>query len=420
MLRKMRILSLTLALTFSVLTTAEPKPDQLLKQYQTALASLKEDDDTGHQQLALWCRSKRLTKEEGQLWKLLFERKRTRIKEKPSLSAYQGLVSWCLAQGLKPAAEEAKRDQTLFEYAGKKAALAADDTKGMQALALWCQNNQLPLEARDLLQAILVLQPDNAQVIKQLETVRQAAWAEAPTGLLKKQKVSPYTQETAWYHISVPKEYKDAKQALPLVIFLHGGAHNAGTADNIVALAEVIPAFKKTIVLFPNHLKTWWYHPREMTYLLDTIDQVQIRWRLDPKRIVLMGASMGGNGTWGFGSHCPEIFAALAPMSGFWAPFLNFPMQNLATKPIYVLHGTQDQTVPISGARQAFAIMQKAGANIIMREPECAHQLPNDEIAKAAEWVLQYSNKQTFDIKALKTRIAAMAVPESLKRYEGN
>ena len=93
---------------------------------------------------------------------------------------------------------------------------------------------------------------------------------------------------------------------------------------------------------------------------MDTLDDVQARWQVDRKRIYLMGASMGGNGTWGFGCECPELFTALAPMSGFWAEFLEFPMQNLVAKPIYVLHGTKDATVPIAGAKRMNCSRNKA------------------------------------------------------------
>ena len=75
-----------------------------------------------------------------------------------------------------------------------------------------------------------------------------------------------------------------------------------------------------------------------------------------------MGVSMGGNGVWAFGSQCPELFAAMAPMSGFWAEFLGFPMHNLKGKPIYILHGVKDTTVPIDGAHQAYALLKKKKA----------------------------------------------------------
>jgi len=396
------------------------RQEQLRKQYDDALAKLKDDDDAGYQRLALWCQQNRLTKEADQTWSLLLKKKREKLAANPSMPAYQALIAWCATLGLKQPAEDLKHEMLVYDYGQRKAKLKPDDPKDLLALAQWSQQNKLSAEALDCLQGVLKLQPDNAQAKGLMDGVRAACWAEAPTGLLKNQKVPGYTQETAWYHISVPKECRDMKGGAPLIVYLHGGQHNAGTADNIVALAQVIPCFKKNIVLFPNHLKTWWAHPRELAYLLETLDTVMLRWHVDPKRVYLMGGSMGGNGTWAFGCQCPELFAALSPIGGFYADFLEFQMKNIVSKPIYVLHGKSDTVVPIDGARKAYELLKKEGANIEMREADCGHQPPNDEITKAADWILQYSNKQEFDLKALKERISKLPVPGWLKQYEGN
>jgi pimeloyl-ACP methyl ester carboxylesterase len=325
-----------------------------------------------------------------------------------------------MKQGLGQAAEDVKHDMLVFDYKRRKSKIEDDDVKGLQTLAQWCQKNNLTAEATETCQALLALDPDNAQARSQLAMIRGAAWAAAPIGLLKKEKVPGYTQETAWYHISVPKEHKTSASGLPLVIFLHGGQHNVGSADEIVALAQVAPAFKNCIVVFPNHLKTWWAHPRELKYLLETVEQVLGRWHVDRKRIYLMGVSMGGNGVWAFGSQCPELFAALAPMSGFWAEFLEFPLQNLKGKPVYILHGAKDTTVPIDGARKAFELLKKEGDSATICELDCGHQLPTAEMSKAADWLLEHSNRQEFDLKALKARVEKLPVPSWLKQYEGN
>ncbi|MGD0088748.1 MAG: dienelactone hydrolase family protein [Planctomycetota bacterium] len=396
------------------------KQEQLHKQYEDTLKSLKDDDEAGYQRLAQWCQQNKLVKEAEQTWNLLLGKKREKLEKNPSAAGYQALAAWCTTAGLKQGAEDVRHDMLAWDYSQRKAKLKPDDPKELLALAQWCQQSKLNAEALECLQDVLKLQPDNASARSLMNGVRAACWVEAPTGLLKHQKVPSYTQETAWYHISVPKEHRETKTGLPLIVYLHGGQHNAGTADNIVALAQVIPAFKKNIVLFPNHLKTWWAHPRELKYLLDTLDEVTLRWHVDPKRIYLMGGSMGGNGVWAFGCQCPELFAALSPMAGFYADFLEFQLKNIVSKPIYIVHGTKDTTVPIDGARKAFEILKKDGANIEMHEVDCGHQPPNEEITKAADWVLQYTNKQDFDLKALKERIAKLAVPGWLKQYEGN
>jgi len=411
---------LVLAFRASDVLGASAKQDQLRKQYDDALKNLKEDDEAGYQRLALWCQQNKLTKEAEQTWALLVSRKREKLAKSPSIPAYQAAIAWCAAQNQKQAVEDLKREMLVYDYGQRKTKLKPDDPKDLQALAQWCQQNRLNAEALECLQAILRLEPDNAQAKALMDGVRAACWAEAPTGLLKNQKVPGYTQENAWYHVSVPKECRDAKGGAPLIVYLHGGQHNAGTADNVVALAQVLAPFKKSIVVFPNHLRTWWAHPRELTYLLQTLDNVMLRWHVDPKRIYVMGGSMGGNGTWAFASQCPELFAALSPIGGFYADFLGFPMKNLVAKPIYILHGTQDTTVPIDGARKAYGLLKKENATVEMHEVDCGHQPPNEELAKAAEWILQYTNKQEFELKALKERIEKLPVAGWLKQYDGN
>ncbi|MBA4386694.1 MAG: hypothetical protein C0404_01865 [Verrucomicrobia bacterium] len=334
----------------------------------------------------------------------------------PALVLLVGLGAGRGGTGVAPGEKDGKAYQQYKEMAQK---LAPDDAAGNEKLAQWCQQQKLAAEAVGCWQNVVRSQPTNAQARTRLATASAAAWLSAPAGLLKNQKVPGYTNDVAWYHISVPKEY-DGKTAMPLIVYLHGGAHNAGTADNVVALAQVLPPFKKAIVVFPNHLRTWWAHPREMMYLLETTDSVMLRWRVDRKRIYLMGASMGGNGVWAFGSQCPELFAAVSPISGFYADFLQFPLANLSSKPVYVLHGAKDDTVPIGGAREAYGILKKAGATIEMREADCGHQPPNDELTRAGEWLMKCSNKQTFDLTVLKERVSKLPVAGWLKKYDGN
>lgn len=415
-------LLLSLALLPSMPSLAAPsasKEQKLRDQYQTSLQKLKPDDDKGRESLARWCKQNKLTKEADDLWHTILKRKREELAGNPTAAGYQSLAIWCEGAGLVQDADEARRDATRLEYSSRKAALKTGDTAALFALADWCQQRRLAPEALESLQAVLRGAPSNTQARARIEAIRTAAWREAPTGLLKKQPVPGYTNEAAWYHISVPKEYS-ADKGLPLFLYLHGGAHEAGTADNVVALAQVMPPFKKAIVVFPNHLRTWWAHPREMTYLVDTLDTVMSRWRVDPKRIYLMGASMGGNGVWGFGSRCPELFAALSPISGFYAAFLEFPIKDLSAKPVYILHGTRDTTVPIGGAREAFGILKKLNAPVEMRESECEHQPPTDELNRAAEWLSKYTNSQTFDLQTIRDRVGKVPVAGWLRQYGGN
>lgn len=111
---------------------------------------------------------------------------------------------------------------------------------------------------------------------------------------------------------------------------------------------------------------------------LEVLAIAQETFGTDPRRTYLTGHSMGGHGTWQLGAHYPDRFAAIAPSAG-WISFWSYtgafaaesvsPMEALllrAMSPsdtlklsrnylqsgIYILHGDQDDNVPVDQARQ--------------------------------------------------------------------
>lgn len=106
---------------------------------------------------------------------------------------------------------------------------------------------------------------------------------------------------------------------------------------------------------------------------------------VDRHRVYLTGHSMGGHGTWHLGANDPDGFAAIAPSAG-WISFDTYPgprpggarralwqaadgasrtrrlLDNLAQLPIFILHGTADDNVPVEQARQMQKLLTDAGA----------------------------------------------------------
>ena len=54
--------------------------------------------------------------------------------------------------------------------------------------------------------------------------------------------------------------------------------------------------------------------------MIDAIGEMKRDYKIDSDRVYLMGHSMGGYGTWSVAANNPEIFAALAPISGGGQP----------------------------------------------------------------------------------------------------
>ena len=165
----------------------------------------------------------------------------------------------------------------------------------------------------------------------------------------------------------MPEKY-DAAQKWPLVLFLHGSGESGadGVSQTRVGLGPFIATYRHKcpfIAVFPQspNAKTWFLGP-EAKVVFEILDKVQREYNVDPDRIYLTGHSMGGYGTWSVAMSHPDVFAALAPISGG----SNTPagMSKIAHIPQLVVHGDTDPTVPVERSRVMVAEGKKLGAEI--------------------------------------------------------
>jgi len=110
---------------------------------------------------------------------------------------------------------------------------------------------------------------------------------------------------------------------------------------------------------------------------IEVLNRAEELFGTDPRRTYLTGHSMGGHGTWNLGAHLADRFAAIAPSAG-WTDFWSYAggatfddpspgersleraanasrtlllERNFALQGVYVLHGDQDDNVPVGQAR---------------------------------------------------------------------
>ena len=166
------------------------------------------------------------------------------------------------------------------------------------------------------------------------------------------------------YQVFVPAGY-DKSKAFPLVIALHG----MGGDENSYFQAYAQGAFKVEaekhgyLVACPKGRKpASMYIGDAEKDVMDVIAEMRRDYNIDPDRIYLTGHSMGGYGTWSVAMNHPEVFAAIAPVSGG----ANNPaaMSKIAHLPQLVVHGDTDPTVPVERSRVMVAAGKKLGAEI--------------------------------------------------------
>jgi predicted peptidase len=173
------------------------------------------------------------------------------------------------------------------------------------------------------------------------------------------------TKETLRYYLYYPEGYEEHQnEKFALLLFLHGGGEAGGTITELTSNGppKLLEEGKKFpfLVLAPQnpHKKQWW-NTRAVMQLLDTIVANN---RVDRKRIYLTGLSRGGGAAWELAVQYPDRFAAMAVVCGMaplpYASWINKDM------PIWVFHGTEDQSIPFSESENMVARLKSMGYNV--------------------------------------------------------
>ena len=98
---------------------------------------------------------------------------------------------------------------------------------------------------------------------------------------------------------------------------------------------------------------------------------------VDPAHILLMGFSQGAAMSFSLLLSEPPLVAAVAGLAGFLpAPGRQWVAPGrLVGKPVFIAHGTKDETVPVALAREAAETLRTAGAEVSEHEYQVGHKL---------------------------------------------
>ncbi len=181
------------------------------------------------------------------------------------------------------------------------------------------------------------------------------------------------------YRVYIPKNYDGAMK--PLVVMLHGllgdeGYYFSGLFDPAVIKGE---AERRGWILAGVNGRGRFsgYVGPAVDDSFEVVKCVARDYRIDASRIYLTGHSMGGSGTWLIASTKPELFAAIAPVSG-GAPTkgeaLDGLLERMKSLPAMVVHGARDGIAPPQLSRDMVAAAKKAGLKVNYLEvPDADH-----------------------------------------------
>lgn len=193
------------------------------------------------------------------------------------------------------------------------------------------------------------------------------------------------------YHLYVPKSYDPAKGA-PLVVALHGYGVNQEFFFGVVKdLPELCEKYGFICVAPMGYSITGWYgapmsvpgapppgsklpvpqtgndkeqlHERQLSErdVMNVVSLVESEYKINPRRVYLMGHSMGGFGTWFMGAKYSDKWAAIAPMSGINENGLKeLDIAKLAKLPVMVAVGEQE-TSTVTDSKKAVELLKAKG-----------------------------------------------------------
>jgi predicted peptidase len=183
------------------------------------------------------------------------------------------------------------------------------------------------------------------------------------------------------YRLLIPEKTDTAKR-YPLILVMHGMGSIGNDNEKQLFLASMLAAEplvrqKHAFILSPQcpendrwvKVASWnqdphIYEPESTSALksaLAILDHVMKSYPIDPARIYVGGASMGGFATWELLSRRPGFFAAAFPMCGGGCIDQS---ALIARTPIWAFHGTDDRTVLPWNSRTMVEAVRKVGGQV--------------------------------------------------------
>ncbi len=207
------------------------------------------------------------------------------------------------------------------------------------------------------------------------------------------------------YLLSLPQGYaEDPSRRWPLIVFLHGSGERGTEIERVKTnglpqrLDEGfgLPA----VVISPQCPQDASWTDGWIVEGLDAlIDDAMVRYRVDPRRVILTGLSLGGYGTWALGAAHPEKFAALAPVCGGGDPDLAYRLRRI---PIWAFHGADDPVVPVAETRRMVEALARYHGDIrVTIYPDTGHD----------SWIQAYDDPALYDWMLAQVKTPPALIP---------
>lgn len=204
----------------------------------------------------------------------------------------------------------------------------------------------------------------------------------------------------------VKKPRVDSESPAPVLILLHGQRSNE---QDLMGLAHSLDErFLVISVRAPIHMgpsSFAWYHvqftpdgflineaeaTQSRDLLLQFLNEISNTYSLHPGRLFLMGFSQGAIMSLAAALTQPRRLAGVVAMSGRLLSSLlrdSTSSEQLRGLPVMVVHGTQDEVIPVAHGREIRDTLSKLPVDLTWREYPMAHQVTPNVLKDVSQWL---------------------------------
>lgn len=206
------------------------------------------------------------------------------------------------------------------------------------------------------------------------------------------------------HHVAQQAETPSEKP--PLLILLHGvGSHEL---DLFSLASHLDKRFLVLSVRAPNTLgpNSFAWFPVEIypdRFVIDAekaessrktiiqfISEATEYYGCDPQQVYLMGFSQGAIMSFSVMLTQPDILAGVVGMSGRILPEIEpliAPEKKLKDFPVIVVHGEQDQVIPIKNGRASNELLSKLPVDLHYQEYAMGHEISSESLQDILKWL---------------------------------
>jgi acetyl esterase/lipase len=198
--------------------------------------------------------------------------------------------------------------------------------------------------------------------------------------------------DTLRFTVWVPEGIESARaqgEKVPLVLAAHFGGRVTPYMGGEYLDMLVLPALGElgAVIIAPDARSVRGWSADDDERLVWLVEEMKRVYPIDPAKVVMTGFSAGGNQTWRFANRHQNLLSAVIPVA---APIREAP-PNPWKIPVYVVHSTADQSVPIGPVREYVAAQRAAGARVELHTvdgiPHNRTNLFADPLSTAIPWL---------------------------------